>query len=90
MSTRSRKQPKDEGLSGRFVDATQAQRKARTSVEREARVAEAAAQATARRRLQGLDASSMPWLSKGVDVTPTDGGPETSGRATYTKPVTRG
>lgn len=87
MSTRSRKQPKDESLSGRFVEA---KRTARTSVERDAGAAEATAQATARRRLQGLNASSMPWLSKGVDATPTDGGPETSGPATYTKPTARG
>lgn len=71
------------------MDTTGAKPKARTDVASEVKAAEAAAQVVAQQRLQGLDAASMPWLRKGVDLTPPDGGPETCGPAVYTKPVTR-
>ena len=39
-------------------------------------------------RLAALRPGSMPWLRRGVDLTPPDGGPEVVGRTEYlgTKP----
>ena len=37
-------------------------------------------------RLAGLTAAAMPWLSKDVDLTPLDGGPEAIGPAVYKPP----
>lgn len=92
MSTRARKQPRGEGgsVTLKLVTATPTKRKSHTAdVAREVEAAEAAAQAVAQQRLQGLDAPSMPWLRKGVDLTPPDGGPETCGPAIYKKPAAR-
>lgn len=89
MSTRARKQPKGGGdsVTLRLMATTRTKRKPSTDVE--VKAAEAAAQVVAQQRLQGLDAASMPWLRKGVDLTPPDGGPETCGPAVYKKPATR-
>lgn len=37
-------------------------------------------------RLATLRASSMPWLRPGVNLAPSDGGPEVLGRADYPVP----
>ena len=93
MSTRARKQSRVDGESVtlKLLDTTRTKRKARAAeVAREVEAAEAAARVVALQRLQGLDASSMPWLRKGgVDLTPPDGGPETCGPAVYKKPASR-
>jgi hypothetical protein len=38
---------------------------------------------TVKERLAALSAADMPWLRKGVDLTPPDGGPEVCGPAVY-------
>lgn len=40
-------------------------------------------------RLAGVTTADMPWLSKDVDLTPPDGGPESVGPAVYTPPSDR-
>jgi hypothetical protein len=41
-------------------------------------------------RLARLTADAMPWLSKDVDLTPPDGGPEAVGPASYPTPAKQG
>lgn len=89
MSTCSRKRSDVRSHNPGSVDVRSAERKARLGSGREADVAGTTAEAAAHQGPHKPAASPLPWLSKDVDLTPPDGGPETSGPATYTKPVIR-
>lgn len=54
-----------------------------------ARMTEVPDMKTVAQRLAALSAADMPWLRKGVGLTPPDGGPEVCGPPVYRTPKRR-